>query len=256
MITDNIEKNIIPDYKIYKDKAIITGTYLGGPLVAGYFLAKNFKAFNEPDKAKKAWIYSIIFTIILFSSLFLIPDVEKVPRYLIPLTYTGIVYLLINRYQIDKINSHITIGGQFYSWWRTIAISLIGTVITILPFLAVILFSEGVTNSNMVFKNFGTLRHEISYEQNNLSVTEVDKIGDVLTTTTFFDNAQQKFIYVKKVGNAYEIHISVNPTSLNNPEVSQMFKDFRNQLQTFFPNNKIVIVYITDAIDHIVGRVE
>ncbi len=29
--------------KIYKDKAIWVGTFLGGPLVAGYFFSKNYK---------------------------------------------------------------------------------------------------------------------------------------------------------------------------------------------------------------------
>jgi hypothetical protein len=36
-----------PMQKIYNTKAIIIGTFLGGPLVAGYFIAENFKAFNE-----------------------------------------------------------------------------------------------------------------------------------------------------------------------------------------------------------------
>lgn len=49
--------------KIYKDKAIWVGTFLGGPLVAGYFIAENFKVFGEYGKAKKTWIYAILTTI-------------------------------------------------------------------------------------------------------------------------------------------------------------------------------------------------
>ena len=43
----------IPTQKIYKNRAIEIATFLGGPLVAGYLIAENFKAFNEPDKSKK-----------------------------------------------------------------------------------------------------------------------------------------------------------------------------------------------------------
>ncbi|MEJ5055640.1 hypothetical protein [Sphingobacterium sp. MYb382] len=37
-----------PAYKIYSDSAITLGTFLGGPLAAGYMMAANFKAFNQP----------------------------------------------------------------------------------------------------------------------------------------------------------------------------------------------------------------
>lgn len=37
--------------KIYKDRAIWAGTFLGGPLVAGYLIAENFKVFNEKKRA-------------------------------------------------------------------------------------------------------------------------------------------------------------------------------------------------------------
>ena len=46
--------------KIYKERAIRVGTFLGRPLVAGSLIAENFKVFNQPAKAKIAWIYSII----------------------------------------------------------------------------------------------------------------------------------------------------------------------------------------------------
>lgn len=85
--TINIQK---PTKKIYKDRAISVGTFLGGPLVAGYFIAENFKVFGEYEKAKKTWIYTIIATVIIFGGIFLIPDDVKVPNQIIPLVYTGI----------------------------------------------------------------------------------------------------------------------------------------------------------------------
>jgi hypothetical protein len=59
---------VIPAQKIYSEKNIWRATFLGGPLVAGYLLAENFKAFNEPEKVRKTWIIAVLATIIIFSA--------------------------------------------------------------------------------------------------------------------------------------------------------------------------------------------
>ena len=68
-----ILNNQIPTEKIYKDKEVWVGTFLGGPLVAGYFIAKNFKVFGEADKARKTWVIAIIATMFLFGISFYAP---------------------------------------------------------------------------------------------------------------------------------------------------------------------------------------
>lgn len=126
-----------PAYKIYKDKAIGVGALLGGPLVAGYLIAENFKAFKDPDKAKKAWIYATIACILIFGGIFLIPENIKIPNQVIPITYTLIAYYLVQHFQGQNIITHLNSGGEFFSWWRTIAIGLIGLVITLTVVLGV-----------------------------------------------------------------------------------------------------------------------
>jgi hypothetical protein len=130
-----------PEQKIYKDRAIYVGTFIGGPLVAGYLIAENFKTFNEPGKARMAWIYSIIATIIIFGGVFLIPDIEKVPRQVIPLAYTLIAYYLVKHYQGENINLHINSGGEIYNWWRTLGVALIGLIIMLIVLYVVFCFS-------------------------------------------------------------------------------------------------------------------
>jgi hypothetical protein len=65
----------IPTKKIYKENSIYAGTFLGGPLVSGYLIAENFKAFNEPKKAKMTCLFALIASIIIFGGIFLIPNV-------------------------------------------------------------------------------------------------------------------------------------------------------------------------------------
>jgi ABC-type phosphate/phosphonate transport system permease subunit len=129
---DHFQDNETTTQKIYKEKAIWVGTFLGGPLVAGYLISENFKVFDQQEKARKAWIYSIIVTAIVFGGVFLIPDNVKVPNQIIPLIYTFIAYQFVQIYQKAKITTHINAGGQVYSWWRTIGVALIGLLITVI----------------------------------------------------------------------------------------------------------------------------
>jgi len=118
--------------KIYKERAIWVGTFLGGPLVAGYLIAENFKVFNQPERVRTTWIYSIIATIVIFGGVFLIPDNVKIPNQIIPIIYSLIAYQIVQIYQKAKITTHINAGGQAYGWWRIIGIGLIGLTITVI----------------------------------------------------------------------------------------------------------------------------
>ncbi|HXB34655.1 MAG TPA: hypothetical protein VNV35_14580 [Puia sp.] len=118
-----------PEFKLYKDNAVWVGTFIGGPLVGCYLAAENFKQLGQPDKARISWIIAILTLLVIAGGLFLIPGIEKVPRYIIPLTYTLIARVLVQRYQGEAIKSHIAQGGPTYSSWRTVWIALVGAAI-------------------------------------------------------------------------------------------------------------------------------
>src|SRR6476620_7895496 len=115
MLTQNqTEENVLsvlPNFKLYNDRAIYVGTFLGGPLVAGYLAAENFKELGEPDKVRNTWIVAIGATILIFGSIFLIPNIEKIPNYIIPITYTLIAQFLVRRFQVAAIKNHVQNGG-------------------------------------------------------------------------------------------------------------------------------------------------
>ena len=129
-----MEENLLPvqpTFKLYKDRAIYVGTFLGGPLVAGYLAAENFKQLGQMDKVKTTWIIAICATILIFGGLFLIPNIEKVPNYIIPLIYTGIAHFLVQKFQGVAIKAHIANGGQIFSTWRAVWIGLVGLFVLI-----------------------------------------------------------------------------------------------------------------------------
>ena len=197
----------IPTQKIYKDRAIWVGSFLGGPLVGGYFIAENFKVFKDYEKAKKTWIIAIISTIIIFGGIFLIPENAKIPNQIIPLIYTAIAYYIAKHYQEEKINEHIKNGGEYFNWWRTIGIGVIGLLITFGSITSISVFSETALSSETT-KKYGAMNNEIVFE-NSINVAEVDEIAVAFEKTTFFDNAVTKFAYLKKLKIITKYHFLV-----------------------------------------------
>lgn len=247
--------NQTPTHKIYKDRAVWLGAFLGGPLAAGYIIAENFKAFNQPDKAKKTWIYTIIATIIIFGGIFSMPDSVRIPNQIIPLIYTGIAYYLVQHFQGANITAHINAGGQFHSWWRTLSVGLVGLAIILIAVFSIVFLTDNAAETDTT-KTYGAMKHEISFDKNNISETEVNKIADGLTKTTFFDEAVTKYVYAKKVKSDFEIYISCDKSITNNSEALQPFVQLRTELQTLFPDNKIVFNLVVDNLDNIVKRLE
>ncbi len=245
-----------PTEKIYKDRAIWVGTFLGGPLAAGYLIAENFKAFNQFDSAKKTWIYAITATILIFGGVFLIQDHLKIPNQIIPLIYTAIAYYLVQHFQGQQISSHINAGGQLHSWWRTISVGVIGLAVTLIPIFGFAFLAETVTNAETETKVYGIMKHEIAFDKNNMTEAEVNKIADGLTRTTFFDEAVTKYVYAKRVNNIYELSLSVVGGIENDKQALQAFIDLRTELQSMFPSNNIILKLVVDNIDNVVKTIE
>ena len=254
-----MEQNIdtqTPTTKIYKDREIWVGSFLGGPLAAGYLIAENFKAFNEADKAKKTWIYTIIATVIIFGGIFMIPDSVNIPNQIIPIIYTVIAYYLAKHFQGQNISAHIDSGGQLHSWRRTFTVGLICLAITIIPIVCFALLSDATSTVGSDTKYYGKMKHEISFDKNNISENEINKIADGLTKTTFYDEAVKKYVYVKKVNMSFELSISCDKSVTNSTEALYPFVQLRKELQTLFPDNKIVFNLVVDNLDNIVKRLE
>jgi len=198
---DNIE-NTIPKGKIYKDKAFWAGTFLGGPLVAGYLFAENFKALGQPEKVKPTWIITITATIIIFGAAFLIPENINIPNQIIPILYSAIAFGLFKKYQEKKVNNHIKLGGLIYGWWRVIGIGIIGILITFAPLFTFVIAYNTMGQVNITTKNYGTVvQHEVDFDKDNISEKEIDVIAEGFVETGFFDLSVPKYIYVVKNNN-------------------------------------------------------
>lgn len=248
--------NQTPQEKIFKDKAFWVGTFIGGPLVAGYFLAENFKVFKEFDKVKKSWVYAILTTIIVFIISFSIPENVKVPNQLIPLIYTGLAYFLVIHFQGDKIKEHLDSGGKPHSWWRIIGISFIGLIVTTLPIIGYVYFTDPVTDFSTETRTYGIMKHEIAFDSNNISTSEIDNIAEGFRKTTYFDNAVTKYVYAKEENGNYLLYLSVIDGIENDNYALKPFNQLQKDMQKEFPDKKIIVNLVVDYLDNVVKRIE
>jgi hypothetical protein len=122
---------------IYNAKHVRLGAFIGGPLVAGYFIAQNYKVFGEYGKAAAAWIYAIAATIVIFGAIFFIPETAKIPDYIFPLAYCWAAFYLVQHFQGDQINAHINNGEGFFGWGRVVLIGFIGLAVLIILLLMI-----------------------------------------------------------------------------------------------------------------------
>jgi hypothetical protein len=242
--------------KIYKERAIYVGTFLGGPLVAGYLIGSNFSCFGEPDKVRKTWIYSILATIVIFGGAFLIPDSVKIPSQLIPIAYMAIVYFIVQRFQKEKIISYLNAGGKIHTWWRTIGVSIVGLAITVIPVFGIYYFYDRAANPESSSKVYGVMKHEIDFDKSNISEGEVTRLADAFVKTTFFDQEQTKYVYAKKIGASYELSISCSNAVTKSSEALEPFIQLRSDMQSLFPKNKIVLNLVVDNLENVVKRLE
>ena len=248
-----ITDKTIPEGKIYKNRAFWVGTFLGGPLVAGYLFSENFKTLGQPDKVKPTWIITIIATIVIFSGVFMIPENINIPNQIIPIAYTAIAFGLFKKYQEEKTAEHINQGGLIHNWGRVIGVGVVGLLITMLPIFAIAYTSDTIDQANVSTKTYGiTVKHEIDFDKSNISETEVDKIAEGFRETGFFDLSVAKYVYVVKNGEKYEISISVVQGMENDTEALQPFVDLRTDMDNYYPNNKIEFKLVVDNLENVV----
>lgn len=243
----------IPKGKLYKDKAFWVGTFLGGPLVAGYLFSENFKTLGQPEKVKTTWIITILATVLIFGGIFLIPENINIPNQIIPIAYTAIAFGLFKKYQEEKTLEHISQGGLIYNWGRVIGVGIIGLLITILPIFTIAYASDTIDQANISTKTYGvSVKHEINFDKSNVSDKEIDEIAEGFRETGFFDLSVAKYVYVVKNGDQYEISISVIQGMENDTQALQPFVELRADMDNYLPNNKIEFKLVVDNLENVV----
>ena len=125
--------------KFYSERAVLIGTFFGGPLVAGILVRRNFLNVGNEEHGRLSLLISIAATVIIFGGITLIPEsiADRIPNVVIPTIYSAIIYQIVKHVQGDTLKAHKENNGEFYSVWRAVGI---GTLCLVAIFMILFVY--------------------------------------------------------------------------------------------------------------------
>lgn len=167
--------------KFYTQWAISVATYFGGPLAAAYLVKKNYDSLDQTENGKKALVIGIVSTLLLFAGIFSIPEpvIDKIPRALIPLVYTALIYWIVEKLQGPALKQHKETGGEFHSGWKAAGVGAISMLI-ILVTIGSIAFIAGDLSAT----DFDTVTYNKESEKFQENEKKALAVFDVIETQT------------------------------------------------------------------------
>ncbi|WP_188360740.1 hypothetical protein [Flavobacterium orientale] len=146
--------NKTQDFKLYSSRAIGLATFLGGPLAAGYLIGENYKVIDKPTEGRNSLVLGIVFTVLLFGALFMIPEntIDKIPKQLIPLLYTGIILGIVEWKQGDMLKAHKENNNPFFSGWRAAGVGFVSLLVLVIGIFGYAFLSS----DNEIYEKYDT----------------------------------------------------------------------------------------------------
>jgi low affinity Fe/Cu permease len=226
-----------PDFKIHKENVVYGATFFGGPLAAGYIIAENFKAFGDKKKYTTTLLITTVFTIVLFSIIFLIPAIQNIPHILIPIAYTSLAYALVKHYQGKQIDEHITKGGKIYSVWRSVLIAVISLITTIAIIFSVAFLQVTQEKNEVLIQPFHSINHELNYNPNHITKEEIKLIGEELAKINFLDSTYKMYLYLDKEEEIVKLSIPFSGPAWNDTATTDYYNNLETILKTSYQKN-------------------
>jgi hypothetical protein len=220
---ESVLKNETKNLKFYSQKAIGIATFIGGPLAAGYLIRENYLSLNKPDEAKNSLLIGIVSTIVLFASIFMIPEsiIEKVPNQILPAIYTGIILFIVTKIHGKILDQHKENGNEFYSGWKAAGIGLISGSILLIGLFGYIYF----------------LPDAEEYQKYDIEIAKFTK--NETESLVFYENINTKTINSL----LQELDNSVIPKWKDNIAIIKNTNNIENLPSELLEQNKILLKY-------------
>ena len=220
---DHKTENLTEDIKLYSSRAIGVASFFGGPLAAAYMIGENFKALDKPNEGRNSFVIGLVFTIVLFTSIFMLPEniVDKIPRQLIPFIYSGIILGIVEWKQGDILKSHKESGRSFFSAWRAAGVGFISLLITSIVMVGYL--SLGMDND--------------LYDKYNVELTVFSKNEE--ETLVFYEhlNTESNYSLIQELEN------KTIPKWKENIEIINRTNGFENFPSELLEQNKLLLEY-------------
>ncbi len=210
-----------PEYSLYSLSAINLATAFGSILAGAVLLASNLKKVNREDEALQTYIFGFFILILLFFSIILIPNANKIPDALIQLIQVGFIYGFSYYKFNTEFKSHEKKKGKYYSKWRAFGISLL-----LLPLVLGILFGINFLTEKKV--DFGN--EQFVYYEFDATKDDAVTLGNYLQKIGFFGSEGPKDVRIGKISNVYTVSFPLVEDAWNDDEIIFLFTQLRSEL--------------------------
>ena len=214
--------------KVFTNALISIATFFGGPLAAGFLIAHNYKVFGNTSAAKKTIFLGVVFTLLLFSLIFSLPQnsINKIPSAFIPGIYTAIITFLVERLQGDKIKEHLLNQGPKASGWSAAAYGIMG-MIAIGIFLIVISSIEPFPGyeKEINVDDKVVLHYSKKIDEDQLSIVNL-----LLKQSGFFEETQGADLFLSSNSKLLNLKLIIDPEVLSDSLIISDFNDFEKYL--------------------------
>lgn len=249
--------------KIFNLRQIQFACVIGSPFVSGILISHNYSKFGESRKGV-FWIFiCTLWTLALFGIAMLIPENISSPGLVIPLINGAIIYQIVKRLQGERIKQHFENNGEKSSNWLPIGL----TVLVAALILAPIILLDRISNVNEY------IRADFSgngiFYNNEMTIDEVDRLGDILTRTEYFNSENLTEVVFVDCDTVFELKLVTNKDYFNNTEylneMKSVFKhiscyDFSkpvrfNLIDEYLKTEKKITLNQSDSIQYLMESV-
>lgn len=271
MTTSSILDEIKPQGSVFSERMIKMAAFFGGPLAVGYLFVENYKALGQAHKVSKAWVISIVGTILLFVLSYYVEKLIDLPGVGFGIISIGITQVLYKREQEEAVTKHLEKGGALQSPWRAAGITLLafaltmaipialvfGSSIEVEPSIEEIVQSPVIesTVANIQTKSYGEIGHVVVYDQDAIDDSEADDIAQQLTTTGFFDKVNQKTVYLEPTERGdYMLSVTDASADPSSASTQKLYNNTKAELERVFLGRRIELLLMDEDLREVLAR--
>lgn len=216
--------------KLFTERQTAIAAALAGPVPAGILIFLNYKTLNKEKQALVALAATLLFTILLFYTIFALPDeiVDSVPNFLFTAIYGLLVLIFYRSALAADIRQAFEQGAEVKSNWQVFGITVLGLAVSIAIMLGLAFdqpYYEGeVTNIQ---------GNELYYDA-EIAKINVNKLTQKLQEVDYFGPEYGNVARLELIAGEYFITLVIDETLWSDDEVMDFVSNLKLTIESEF----------------------